>query len=145
MSTVEIIQTVIILALVLITAYYAWQTRRQANLNDLISWIDDLYKDISDVDDWRKLKGIEDAEESFVSLINQRLVLVRGCNKIDQELGVEISKTTDEIMRLSKHLKRYYEGNGKIEEVHAETVAIRDTLWKHLANIIDRVSELKAR
>lgn len=125
MSTGEIIQIALISALILITAFYALQTHRQANLlskqlkeehrarsdmnlNEVLSWADNVDKVIFMV---TKEEIEEDIETKTVSnnlrfLFGQGIIAMEVGQKIDLDLGIEVLETVRSISAFLKHLMR---------------------------------------
>jgi len=155
LTKAEIIQSGSIIALVLITWYYAWLTRRQADLmerarqditlKDLLTWAGTLHKIISSAPYWDTSEKIGEVQDSLTILLNESLVLMGACRQIDPDLSVEILRTSEDILRLAECLNRFADGKFPEPKDLAEEIAIGEALWKHGSNIRAMVSKLKAR
>lgn len=123
MSTGEIIQIALISALVLITAFYAMQTRRQANLlskqikeerrarsdmtlNEVLSWADNVYKAIWMVKKEDIEEDIETISDNLLFLLGQSIVVMEVGREINLDLGIEILDSARSISAFLKHLGR---------------------------------------
>ncbi|MFC2060335.1 hypothetical protein ACFLTZ_04500 [Chloroflexota bacterium] len=123
MSTAEIIQIASVSALVLITAYYAVQTHRQANLlskqmkekrharsditlDEVLSWADNVHKAIWMVKKKDIEKDIETISDNLLFLLGQSIVVMEVGKKINLDLGIEILDCSRSISAFLKHLGR---------------------------------------
>ena len=123
MSTAEIIQIASISALVLITAYYAVQTHRQANLlskqikeerhtrsdmtlDEVLSWADNVHKTIWMVKKEDIEEDIETISDNLLFLLGQSIVVMEVGRIINLDLGTEILDCSSSISAFLKHLGR---------------------------------------